>query len=74
MYGNGGGQAVSTAGGNATQPNAPKTNPVDKKTEEQLNQIQLETTSRVRLRTLYAKRADVKIGRASCRERVSSPV
>ena len=29
--------------------------------EEQLNQIQLETTSRVRLRTLYAKRADVNI-------------
>ena len=26
MYGNGGGQAASTAGGNATQPNAPKTN------------------------------------------------
>ena len=25
MYGNGGGQAASTAGGNATQPNAPKT-------------------------------------------------
>ena len=29
MYGNGGGQAASTAGGNATQPNAPKTNPVE---------------------------------------------
>ena len=27
MYGNGGGQAASTAGGTATQPNAPKTNP-----------------------------------------------
>ena len=26
MYGNGGGQAASTAGGTATQPNAPKTN------------------------------------------------
>ena len=25
MYGNGGGQAASTTGGNATQPNAPKT-------------------------------------------------
>ena len=30
-----------------------------KQKEEQPNQIQLETTSRVRLRTLYAKRADV---------------
>ena len=29
MYGNGGGQAASTAGGNATQPNGPKTNPVE---------------------------------------------
>ena len=29
MYGNGGGQAASTAGGSATQPNAPKTNPVE---------------------------------------------
>ena len=29
MYGNGGGQAASTAGGDATQPNAPKTNPVE---------------------------------------------
>ena len=29
MYGNGGGQAASTAGGTATQPNAPKTNPVE---------------------------------------------
>ena len=28
MYGNGGGQAASTAGGNATQPNAPKTNQI----------------------------------------------
>ena len=32
-----------------------------KQKEKQLNQIQLETTSRVRLRTLYAKRADVNI-------------
>ena len=29
MYGNGGGSAASTAGGTATQPNAPKTNPVE---------------------------------------------
>ena len=29
MYGNGGGQAASTAGGTATQPSAPKTNPIE---------------------------------------------
>ena len=29
MYGNGGGSAASTAGGTATQPSAPKTNPVE---------------------------------------------
>ena len=29
MYGHGGGSAASTAGGTATQPNAPKTNPVE---------------------------------------------
>ena len=35
MYGNGGGQAASTAGGNATQPNAPKTNPVEVALQQQ---------------------------------------
>ena len=29
MYGNGGGSAASTAGGSATQPSAPNTNPVE---------------------------------------------
>ena len=29
MYGNGGGQAASTAGGTATQPSGPKMNPVE---------------------------------------------
>ena len=29
MYGNGGGQAASTAGGSATQPSGVKTNPVE---------------------------------------------
>jgi hypothetical protein len=41
MYGNGGGQATSTAGGNATQPNAPKTNPVEVALQQQSLGLQL---------------------------------
>lgn len=41
MYGNGGGQAASTAGGNATQPNAPKTNPVEVALQQQSLGLQL---------------------------------
>jgi hypothetical protein len=41
MYGNGGGQAASTAGGTATQPNAPKTNPVEVALQQQALGLQL---------------------------------
>jgi outer membrane murein-binding lipoprotein Lpp len=41
MYGNGGGQAASTAGGTATQPNAPKTNPVEVGLQQQALGLQL---------------------------------
>lgn len=41
MYGNGGGSAASTAGGNATQPNAPKTNPVEVALQQQSLGLQL---------------------------------
>ena len=41
MYGNGGGQAASTAGGTATQPNAPKTNPVEVALQQQSLGLQL---------------------------------
>lgn len=41
MYGNGGGQAASTAGGDATQPNAPKTNPVEVALQQQSLGLQL---------------------------------
>ena len=41
MYGNGGGQASSTAGGTATQPNAPKTNPVEVELQQQALGLQL---------------------------------
>lgn len=41
MYGNGGGQAASTAGGTATQPNAPKTNPVEVALQQQAMGLQL---------------------------------
>nr|DAG83847.1 MAG TPA: hypothetical protein [Microviridae sp.] len=41
MYGNGGGQAASTAGGEATQPNAPKTNPVEVALQQQSLGLQL---------------------------------
>jgi hypothetical protein len=41
MYGNGGGQAASTAGGDATQPNAPKTNPVEVALQQQALGLQL---------------------------------
>ena len=41
MYGNGGGQAASTAGGNATQPSAPKTNPVEAALQQQSLGLQL---------------------------------
>ena len=41
MYGNGGGQAASTAGGNATQPNGPKTNPVEVALQQQSLGLQL---------------------------------
>ena len=41
MYGNGGGQAASTAGGTATQPNAPKTNPVEVALQQESMGLQL---------------------------------
>ena len=41
MYGNGGGQAASTAGGNATQPNRPKTNPVEVALQQESMGLQL---------------------------------
>lgn len=41
MYGNGGGQAASSAGGTATQPNAPKTNPVEVALQQQAMGLQL---------------------------------
>ena len=41
MYGNGGGQAASTAGGTATQPSAPKTNPVEVALQQQAMGLQL---------------------------------
>lgn len=41
MYGNGGGSAASTAGGTATQPNAPKTNPVEIALQQQAMGLQL---------------------------------
>ena len=41
MYGNGGGQAASTAGGNATQPNGPNTNPVEVALQQQSLGLQL---------------------------------
>ena len=41
MYGNGGGSAASTAGGTATQPNAPKTNPVEVALQQEAMGLQL---------------------------------
>lgn len=41
MYGNGGGQAASTAGGSATQPSGPKTNPVEVALQQQSLGLQL---------------------------------
>lgn len=41
MYGNGGGQAASTAGGNTTQPNGPKTNPVEVALQQESLGLQL---------------------------------
>ena len=41
MYGNGGGSAASIAGGTATQPNAPKTNPVEVALQQQAMGLQL---------------------------------
>lgn len=41
MYGNGGGSAASTAGGTATQPSAPKTNPVEVELQQQALGLQL---------------------------------
>ena len=41
MYGNGGGSAASTAGGTATQPSAPKTNPVEVALQQQAMGLQL---------------------------------
>lgn len=41
MYGNGGGSATSTAGGTATQPNAPKTNPIEVGLQQQTLGLQL---------------------------------
>lgn len=41
MYGNGGGSAASTAGGSATQPNAPKINPVEVALQQESMGLQL---------------------------------
>lgn len=41
MYGNGGGSAASTAGGTATQPSAPKTNPVEVALQQESMGLQL---------------------------------
>ena len=41
MYGNGGGQAASTAGGSATQPSGPKANPVELALQQQAMGLQL---------------------------------
>ena len=41
MYGNGGGSAASTAGGTSTQPNAPKTNPVEVALQQESMGLQL---------------------------------
>lgn len=41
MYGNGGGQAASTAGGSATQPSGPKTNPVEVALQQESMGLQL---------------------------------
>ena len=41
MYGNGGGSAASTAGGTATQPGAPKTNPIEVGLQQQALGLQL---------------------------------
>lgn len=41
MYGNGGGQAASTAGGNATQPSAPNINPVEAALQQESMGLQL---------------------------------
>ena len=41
MYGSGGGSAASTAGGTATQPNAPKTNPIEVGLQQQALGLQL---------------------------------
>jgi hypothetical protein len=41
MYGNGGGSAASTAGGTTTQPNAPKTNPVEVALQQEAMGLQL---------------------------------
>ena len=37
MYGNGGGQAASTAGGDGMQPSGPKMNPVEAALQQQAN-------------------------------------
>lgn len=41
MYGNGGGQAASTAGGSATQPSGPNTNPVEVALQQESMGLQL---------------------------------
>ena len=41
MYGNGGGSAASTAGGTATQPSAPKTNPIEVALQQESMGLQL---------------------------------
>ena len=41
MYGNGGGSAASTAGGSATQPSAPNTNPVEVALQQESMGLQL---------------------------------
>lgn len=41
MYGNGGGQAASTAGGSATQPSGPKANPVELTLQQEAMGLQL---------------------------------
>ena len=41
MYGNGGGQAASTSGGDGMQPNGPKMNPVEAALQQQAMGLQL---------------------------------
>ena len=56
MYGNGGGQAASTAGGTATQPNAPKTNPVEVALQQESMGLQLKATRSESFRSYFSEK------------------